>query len=158
MSPAVDSTALSTKATMSTSESKESIGYAARIEPLNGLNYATWKFEMRMALINADLWKVVDPKTTPASPVSADDFRKLDRALSQIALSLEVSEESHIMECENGRTAWQALADVYDLSDSATKMSRRAYFMGLTQSPSERISAWSARVAAEALQCTSIDI
>ena len=45
-----------------------------------------------------------------------------------------------------------------DLSDSATKMSRRAYFMGLTQSPSERISAWSARVATEASQCTSIGI
>ena len=52
MSPAVDSTALSTKATMSTSESKESIGYAARIEPLSGLSYATWEFDMKMALIN----------------------------------------------------------------------------------------------------------
>ncbi|CAD6587608.1 MAG: hypothetical protein CYPHOPRED_003974, partial [Cyphobasidiales sp. Tagirdzhanova-0007] len=123
---------------MSTSESKESIGYAARIEPLSGL--------------------IVDPKTSLASPVSPDDSRKLDWALSQIALSLEVSEKSYIMECDDGRSAWQALADVYDLSDSATKMSRRAFFMGLMQSPSERISRWSARPSAEALQCASIGI
>ena len=42
--------------------------------------------------------------------------------------------------------------------EKSTKMVSRAHFMGLAQSSSERIAAWSARVGEEALQCTAIGV
>ena len=63
------------------------------IKSLNGLNYATWKVQCKMALIKDGLWGIVDGKET--APTSEEQMQKYalrrDRALATIVLSVEPS-------------------------------------------------------------------
>ena len=45
------------------------------VVPLNGSNYATWKFQCKMALIKEGLWKIVEGTET-APDVAADGYAK----------------------------------------------------------------------------------
>ena len=63
------------------------------IVPLNQKNYATWKIQCRMALMEDGLWGIV--KGTETAPEEGDARTKFlsrrDRALAIIVLSVEPS-------------------------------------------------------------------
>src|SRR5436190_11577391 len=88
-----------------------------RIEPLNGTNYRSWSFSLKMLLIAKDLWEVIDSesvrppddkKTTQAS------WDKKDKSVfATIALAMKPSEQEHIHGCKTARKAWERLQEVY---------------------------------------------
>ena len=65
-------------------DSTKEINY--RVEKLTRENYHTWKFDMKMLLLDKDLWDVVTGDETLAPGASADrrlKFKKLETDLCQ---------------------------------------------------------------------------
>ena len=119
-----------------------------------GANWATWKFEMEMVLIEKVLWDVT--RTELTSPVEEATLRKQHRAKARIALSLDRSEQLHIRSCASGAAAWNTLCSIYDAQDQASQLTRRQQFLTMSMSTSETIQSWISRVKEEALNAKDI--
>ena len=56
------------------------------IAKLNSENYQTWKFQMKMVLMESDLWSCVEPGEEP--PTTTEDLKKYNsrqgKALAKI--------------------------------------------------------------------------
>ena len=84
---------------------------------LSTQNYASWKLQLRMALIRDDLWDIVDGKEEePAADTSAKEkkmFRtRCNKALSTIVLSMQP--QLHYLvgrERQDPVAVWKALSD-----------------------------------------------
>jgi gag-polypeptide of LTR copia-type/Domain of unknown function (DUF4219) len=88
-----------------------------RIEPLNGTNYRSWSFSLKMLLIARDLWEVIDPESErPADDkkTAQASWDKKDRSVfATIALAMKPSEQEHIHGCGTAKEAWEHLEEVY---------------------------------------------
>jgi len=88
-----------------------------RIEPLNGTNYRSWSFSLKMLLIARELWEVVDDKSErPGDEKKSDQARwdKKDKSVfATIALAMKPSEQEHIHSCKTAKEAWDHLREVY---------------------------------------------
>src|SRR6266516_1917064 len=88
-----------------------------RIAALDGTNYRSWAFSMKMLLKGHELWEVIEdyeeqtetaegetsaPKVKPKK-LDAKWYKKDQLALSCIALGLKPSEQEHIYNCERRR-------------------------------------------------------
>src|SRR5579871_1724698 len=86
------------------------------IEKLDSNNYHSWKFKVRMVLIDKELWGVVcgdEPK--PTDPDDLAEWRIKDqKALATIALTVKDSEHIHISNSATSGEAWEALAKLYE--------------------------------------------
>jgi len=90
---------------------------APSIAKLNGINYQSWKFKMRMVLVERGLWKIVSGEVLePADRSKLNDYYNLqDRAFATIALNLEDDQLHHIQNLsDNASDAWNVLADVHE--------------------------------------------
>lgn len=84
-----------------------------KIEKLNEKNYLAWRYEMKMILIHAGLWKFVEQKV-PDEKDRTDEFKsKNDEALATIALGCERSQHYIIKKCAFAREAWEALTKTH---------------------------------------------
>lgn len=88
-----------------------------RIDKLNSNNYRSWKFNMKMALVQRELWKHVTGEAV--RPVEDENEierfnRKEEKALAAIALSVEPEQQGHIIDCETASDAWEALKKVFE--------------------------------------------
>ena len=64
--------------------------------PLNGINYATWKVQCKMALIRDGVWNIVNgteivPNSRTEMGLHAKYLLRKDHTLAMIVLSLEPS-------------------------------------------------------------------
>jgi len=101
-----------------------------RIAALDGTNYRSWAFSMKMLLKAHELWEVIEDEesaemtegeASAASKVKGKT-RKLDAewhkkdqlALSCIALALKPSEQEHIYNCVTAKEAWNCLKGIYE--------------------------------------------
>lgn len=88
-----------------------------RFDKLNSNNYRSWKFNMKMALVQRELWKHVTGEAI--RPVDDEDEidrfnRKEEKALAAIALSVESEQQGHIIDCETASDAWEMLKRVFE--------------------------------------------
>ena len=85
-----------------------------KIEKLNGQNYTTWKYNMKIVLMDKGLWGFIDGEEkpplagSPAATKSAFKSRS-DKAYSQIALAVEKSVQIHIQGTTVPKEAWEIL-------------------------------------------------
>src|SRR5436190_23080685 len=86
-----------------------------RIAALDGTNYRSWAFSMKMLLKAHELWEVIEDKeeteegekdlqgggalAIKGKRVEAKWYRKDQLALSNIALTLKLSEQEYIYNC-----------------------------------------------------------
>lgn len=88
-----------------------------RIETLNGTNYRSWSFSLKMLLIARDLWEVIDPESVRPGDdkkTAQASWDKKDRSVfATIALSMKPSEQEHIHGCKTAKEAWEHLEEVY---------------------------------------------
>src|SRR5436305_6114214 len=88
-----------------------------RIEPLNGTNYRSWSFSLKMLLIAKDLWEVIDPELERPGDERKSEQSKWDKkdksVFATIALAMKPSEQEHIHNCKTAKEAWQHLEEVY---------------------------------------------
>ena len=101
-----------------------------RISALDGTNYRSWAFSMRMLLKAHELWEVVgeDEDATETTEPTAETsgggkrekrkdakwYKKDQLALSNIALSIKPSEQEHIYNCSTAKEAWDCLKELYE--------------------------------------------
>lgn len=77
------------------------------IEKLKGIdNYSSWKFMMRMILIQEELWECVENKEK--------DGKKQQKALARIALAVQPSVIPHIRNAMSAHEAWSSLEKAYE--------------------------------------------
>ena len=99
-----------------------------RIPALDGSNYRSWSFSMKMLLKARELWDVIEDEIpnvrtrestsegTPEGPQPQHDaaWRKKDQlALSSIVLSLKPAEQEQVYDCQTAKEAWKHLQEVY---------------------------------------------
>ena len=96
-----------------------------RIAALDGTNYRSWAFALKMLLKAHELWEVIEdeeeggeeaaPKAVAAKKMETKAWKKKDQlALSNIALAVKPSEQEHIYSCATAKEAWNCLKELYE--------------------------------------------
>ena len=90
-----------------------SLSEITKIEKLNGTNYQSWKYNVKLILIECGLWGFTqeDQETPPAADASAtvkSAFRlRSDKAYSLIALNVKKDLQGHISSTTDPLAAWK---------------------------------------------------
>ena len=87
-----------------------------RIAALDGTNYRSWAFSVKMLLKAKELWGYVDgtvKRPADAGKAQTTWDAKDQLALSSIALGLKPSEQEHIYDCTMAKAAWDHLEEIY---------------------------------------------
>ena len=89
-----------------------------KIEKLNGSNYQTWKFNMKLILMERSLWGFIDgreevPESTAEASAILKYQNRSDRAYSIIALNIERSLQIHIASTSIPKEAWDILSNQF---------------------------------------------
>lgn len=88
-----------------------------KIDKLNGTNYQSWKFKMRMVLVERGLWKIVSGAILePSDESKRMEYTELqDRAFATLALNIADDQLHHIQNLDdNPMDAWNVLAEVHE--------------------------------------------
>ena len=95
--------------------------------PLNGNNYATWKIQCKMALMEDGLWSIVNgDEILPQNEVERQKFVvRRDRALAIIVLSVEPSLLYLLGDPQDPAVVWQKLCDQFQKKTWANKLTLR---------------------------------
>ena len=108
-----------------------------RIEPLNGSNYQSWKYNMKPVLMERGLWgfiqetEVEPDSTAQASAVNTYRLRS-DKAYSLIALNVSKSLQVHISSITDPRLAWETLRKQFEFVSIAQVVSLNRRFYAAT--------------------------
>ena len=137
-------------------EHEFSSGVTLRFPKLHDANYRSWKFDMRMFLLERGLFGFIDDVQPEVKPTPEEetqhpgvtrqyDFRA-SRALATIALGLEPSLKTLIRNCSSAKEAWQALAAVYEPKSRARIGQLRKEFVLLKMGHQEPMAKYLSRV------------
>ena len=96
---------------------------AHRIEPLDGSNYQNWKFNVKLLLMERDLWGFIEDTEVAPEATEADKKEKeiklfktrSQKAYATIALSVSKSLQVHVRNTTNPKPAWDALKAQFEL-------------------------------------------
>uniref|UniRef100_A0A5S6QG42 Retrovirus-related Pol polyprotein from transposon TNT 1-94 n=1 Tax=Trichuris muris TaxID=70415 RepID=A0A5S6QG42_TRIMR len=113
------------------------------IAKLNGLNYATWSFQMKLVLMECDLWSTIEPGEERPAKESVEKLRLHDarqgRALAKICLAIGDEQQQHVRQLCSPKEVWEELQRLYAPKDSKFRMvqlRRRLYTEKLEYHPS----------------------
>ena len=92
--------------------------------PLNGLNYGTWKVQVKMALLKDGLWGIVQgTDVAPAEAAAVVKFNmRRDKALAIIGLSVDPTLLYLLDGIDDPKAAWKKLHDQYCKNTWANKL------------------------------------
>ena len=115
----------------------------ATVIPLTGTNYATWKVQVRMALMKESLWSIVN-STVVAPPVAeANEYAKFcikrDKALAIIVLSVHPSLLYLLDDPEDPVVVWKKLQDQFQKKSWANKLQLKRRLNALRMREGESI-------------------
>jgi hypothetical protein len=90
-----------------------------KIENLNGKNYQSWKYNIKLVLMERGLWGfIAGTETLPAETATnavKNAYRlRSDKAYSLIALSVHKSLQVHITTTTDPRVAWETLQKQFE--------------------------------------------
>ena len=109
------------------------------VEKLNGKNYMSWAFRMKLLLMKEACWDAIVGEEPIAGSAIEESFKKKnEKALQFIAFSVENSELVHINKSVNGKQAWAALKAYYQQStlSSRIRVMKKLFKMELHESGS----------------------
>ncbi|CAB3988288.1 retrovirus-related pol poly from transposon tnt 1-94 [Paramuricea clavata] len=105
-----------------------------KIEHLNGKNYQSWKYNMKLVLMERGLWGFVNateeqPAETATAQVKSAYQLKSDKAYSLIALSVDKNLQVHISTPTNPLEAWETLRKQFEFVSitQIVRLNRRFY-------------------------------
>ena len=104
------------------------------VKVLDGQNYKTWSWYMKMYLMQQGLFDVVDGSTTmpDEDKVAAGKWMERDqKALGSIALRVDASQKVHIEDAKTSREAWSALEKVFNRVSLADRVKAIRNFYGI---------------------------
>ena len=105
-------------------------------------NYSTWSTRMRFYLMAKDLWSAVT--TTPA-PTDATGKKKDEKALAVIVLAVKAHHFPTVADCENAKSAWDALERIYKASSAARQLQLKRQISALKKDANEPLTKYIAR-------------
>jgi len=93
-----------------------------RIAALDGTNYRSWAFALKMLLKAHELWEVIEDEEfgtldeeAQKKKMETPKWKRKDQlALSNIALALKPSEQENIYNCTTAKEAWDCLKGLYE--------------------------------------------
>lgn len=94
-------------------------------EKFNGQNFHTWQIKVKMALIERDLWKVVngsEPKPLENDDLQSKWEQKDAKAFSIIVLSIADSQISHVSSAGSSTDAWERLTTTFGQRNAVSRM------------------------------------
>ena len=81
---------------------------ASSLKKLEGMsNYSTWKFAMKMRLMNYDVWEAVEPGNLDLTKL--EDRKANSKALSTICLGIQEKIDVDVNKCTTAKEAWKIL-------------------------------------------------
>ena len=105
-----------------------------KIEPLNGQNYSTWKYNIKLVLMERGLWGFVSgTEEQPGEDATAQVINayrlKSDKAYSLIALSVNKNIQVHISTTTDPLKAWEILQKPFEFVSitQIVRLTRRFY-------------------------------
>eukprot|EP00794_Sanderia_malayensis_P009008 gene9008-9970_t len=105
-----------------------------KIEPLDGNNYQSWKYNIKLVLMERGLWGfsqgTEDPPSATESQAVRNAFQlRSDKAYSLIALSVSKALQVHIMSTTDPATAWKTLQEHFEFISVAqvVRLNRKFY-------------------------------
>lgn len=121
-----------------------------RIDRLNSNNYRTWKFAMKMLLIQRELWDYVNGTAVLLNDATAEQKvkhkSKDEKAFSTIALSIDPDQQVHIVHCETARQAWLVLEEIYEPKSRKRIMQLKRQFVRIRLKDDENMEAYLSRL------------
>ena len=105
-----------------------------KIEKLNGRNYQSWKYNMKLVLMEHGLWGFTqEGQETPpadASAVAKNAFRlRSDKAYSLMVLNVEKNLQVHISSVTDPLAAWKILQKQFEFVSvtQVVRLNRKFY-------------------------------
>ncbi|UYV81355.1 hypothetical protein LAZ67_20000905, partial [Cordylochernes scorpioides] len=100
----------------------------AVVEKLNGQNYRSWKYNIKMLLIEKGLWDVMfKDEDTQDAQLKAQKYR----ALAVIALSINTEQQIHIIDCSSPQDAWKNLEQVFEPKSRSRILQLKKQFVNI---------------------------
>jgi len=93
------------------------------VEKLNGTNYASWSYQMKMVLMETELWSTVEPGEEEPEEDATNAVKKAyvnrqGKALAKIALAICDEQQMHIRNKITAKKVWNELQKLYAPKDS----------------------------------------
>ncbi|XP_046452753.1 uncharacterized protein LOC124200527 [Daphnia pulex] len=137
---------------------------------LNGKNYASWKFGMKLALQSVELWEVVNgTQRQPAERRNADQVienaaditnwnKRNTTAMQNIFGAIKEDQSRILMSCSTAQEMWMKLETEYeeDAADNAPLLWTKFY--GCTFRPSQSVSSFLTELEQIAFRLKSLNI
>ncbi|KAK9717548.1 hypothetical protein QE152_g23692 [Popillia japonica] len=82
-----------------------------KVPKLEETNYFPWSVRTKAALIQKQCWEAIDPGYS--APMSENENRVNQKALSFLLLSVSDNYLEDIGECEQAKNAWSILEDIH---------------------------------------------
>ena len=112
-----------------------------KIEPLDGSNYQSWKYNIKLVLMERGLWGFVLGTEEPPGEGEPAALRRSfhlrsDKAYSLIALSVSKNLQVHIMSTTNPKIAWEILQKQFEFVSIAqiVRLNRKFYAATMNES------------------------
>lgn len=123
-----------------------SLQFVDRIDKLNGANYRSWKFNMKITLVQRELWQHVTGEAILSATLEEQErFKnKENKALATIALGGE--HQIHILDCEKASEAWKALQKVFESKSRARILQLKKQMLTIKLRPNETMNSYLARL------------
>lgn len=101
-----------------------------KVEKLNGDNYYSWKFQMKMYLIGKDLWEIVSgseefPEETASAAVQRAYRKRENLALATICLSVATNLQIYVRSAKTAKEAWECLEQHFQKKSLSQKILHR---------------------------------
>ena len=108
-----------------------------KIEHLNGQNYQSWKYNIKLVLMERGLWRFVEGTENPPAETASNTERKAyrlrsDKAYSLIALSVDKNLQVHISTTTDPRAAWELLQKQFEFVSVTQIVRLNRKFYGTT--------------------------
>ncbi|UYV71336.1 hypothetical protein LAZ67_8002677 [Cordylochernes scorpioides] len=100
----------------------------AAVEKLNGQNYRSWKYNIKILLIEKGLWDVMfKDEDTQDAQLKAQK----DKALAVIALSINTEHQIHIIDFSSPQDAWKNLEQVFEPKSRSRILQLKKQFVNI---------------------------
>ncbi|UYV64973.1 hypothetical protein LAZ67_3002613 [Cordylochernes scorpioides] len=101
---------------------------------LTGSNYRSWKFKMKMLLIERGFWEcVINEKTIDADENQRkyEKTKKQGKALATIALSISTEQQIYIIDSKTSKEAWTTLEQIFQPKSRARILQLKKQFVNI---------------------------
>ena len=97
-----------------------------KVGKLNGDNYHSWKFNIKMYLIGKDLWEIVDGTEVVGENASEEEIKKFKKrenlALSLMCLSVTTNLQIYVRNAKTPKEVWNNLANHFEEKSLSRKI------------------------------------